>query len=72
MNIHFNEITHEADIWLTTAEKNSEMVSKLLEGIYSGCKQNNFDVTVFISGKHSLTDTAAALVLNQLNKNVSA
>ena len=72
MNIHFNEITHDADIWLTAEEKNSEMVNKLLEGIYSGCKQNNYTVTVFISGKKSLTDTTLNLLMNQLKNNVSA
>lgn len=71
MNININELEHEADIWLTSSERNSEMVNKMLESIFSGFKQNNYTVTVLISGKKECKDAAMALILNQLSQNVS-
>ncbi len=71
MNININELDNEADIWLTSSEKNSAMVNKMLESIYSGFKQNNYTVTVLVSGKKECRASAMTLILNQLNHNVS-
>ena len=71
MNININELDNEADIWLTSSEKNSAMVNKMLEGIYSGFKQNNYTVTVLVSGNKECRTSAMTLILNQLNHNVS-
>ena len=72
MNINFNEITNEADIWLTANEKNNEMITELLGSIYADCKKKNCKVTVFISGKKDLNGTVLPLLMNQLNDGASA
>ena len=67
MNVNVNEMDRTTDVWLTQSEAGSELVGMMLKDIYSGCKQKNYDVTVFISGTKKPADTTVALVMSHLS-----
>lgn len=66
MNVNVNEMDRTTDVWLTQSEAGSELVGMMLKDIYSGCKQKNYDVTVFISGTKKPDNTIADLVMSHL------
>lgn len=67
MNVNVNEMDRTTDVWLTQSEADSELVGMMLKDIYSGCKQKNYDVTVFISGTKKPDNTIADLVMSHLS-----
>lgn len=67
MNVNVNEMDRTTDVWLTQSEAGSELVGMMLKDICSGCKQKNYDVTVFISGTKKPDDTTVALVMSHLS-----
>lgn len=67
MNVNVNEMDRTTDVWLTQSEAGSELVGMMLKDIYSGCKQKNYDVTVFVSGTKKPDNTIAALVMSHLS-----
>ena len=67
MNVNVNEMDRTTDVWLTQSEAGSELVGMMLKDIYSGCKQQNYDVTVFVSGTKKPDNTIADLVMSHLS-----
>lgn len=67
MNVNVNEMDRTTDVWLTQSEAGSELVGMMLKDIYSGCKQKNYDVTVFVSGTKKPDNTIADLVMSHLS-----